>query len=132
MATNSRQKGARGERLLRDWLRDTYNDTEARRGQQRKGGEDSPDVDSPLLKMLKIHPEVKWYEECKLTQKGTLNDWLAQASRDAAGDFDPVVFHKWNRSEWYVVFMTRKGNVCIMRAEDFVDERMADHDTEQH
>ena len=44
---NSRQKGARGERMFRDMFREAG--FEARRGQQFSGGTDSPDVVVPAL-----------------------------------------------------------------------------------
>lgn len=127
MSINSRAKGSRGERLFRDFLRETFGDSEARRGQQRKGGDDSPDVDSPMLGMLGIHPEVKFTGGCELTHPTMLRDWLYQAGRDAGSELEGVIFHKWNYSRWYAVFLTESGNTCIMEAEDFIEERLTRH-----
>lgn len=133
MAVNSRAKGARGERDFRNFLRVTYNDGEARRGQQRKGGEDSPDVDSPFLKMLKIHPEVKFMEKSKLTERTMLAVWLAQARKDAGDDLFPVVFHRWNGSRrWWAIYASDYGSTVIMDAEEFLDERWQQHKEQKH
>lgn len=45
-----------------------------------------------------IHPEVKRCEQTRL------NEWLAQAERDAAKFHDgaPAIFHRRNRSPWLV------------------------------
>ena len=55
---NSRQKGARGERMWRDELREAG--FTARRGQQFAGGTDSPDVICEELNNL--HMEVKFVQ----------------------------------------------------------------------
>jgi Holliday junction resolvase len=96
--TNSRSKGARGEREGRDQLRDAG--FEARRGQQHAGGPDSPDVVCPDLPG--IHFEVKRVENLNLHKA------MGQAIRDAA-DCIPVVAHRRNRGDWMVT----------MRAQDW-------------
>lgn len=121
---NSRAKGQRGERLFRDFLRDTYNDVDAKRGQQVKGTEDSPDVDSPMLHYLLIHPEVKWYEECQLMSTGIMAAWLEKAGQDASPKYLPVVFHRWNRSIWWAAYLLPSGRTQIMTAEEFLDEQL--------
>lgn len=119
---NSRSKGQRGERLFRDFLHEHYGDHGARRGQQKKGGEDSPDVESPLLRELSIHPEVKFMKESALTQPAALREWLDQAARDAGKGQMPIVFHRWNRSVWWAIFRLTSGRVVIMTAQEFIDE----------
>lgn len=86
---NSKQKGKRGELELAKVLRD-YG-FEARRGQQYKGGADSPDV----IGLDGIHIEVKRVERLNLS------DAMAQSIRDA-GDDVPIVAHRKNREEWLV------------------------------
>ena len=98
MPINSRQKGAAGERELAQFLRE--HGVEARRGQQFHGGAGSPDVVAEL-------PGV--HLECKRVEKGSLYDWMAQATADA-GESIPVVAHRRNRSGW----------VAILRLEDLV------------
>lgn len=98
--TNSRQKGARGERELAEELRKFGYD--ARRGQQFKGGADSPDVVCAGLDDYHI--------EAKRAEKTDLYAWMAQATRDAAEGKTPIVAHKKNRQGWLVV----------MRLEDFL------------
>lgn len=88
---NSRQKGKRGEldaaRVLRLY---GYN---ARRGQQYKGGSDSPDV----VGVPGLHIEVK------RTERLNLYAALDQAKRDAAAGEIPVVLHRRNDSAWVTI-----------------------------
>jgi Holliday junction resolvase len=88
---NSRAKGARGERLWRDLLREEG--FTARRGQQFSGGSDSPDVICAELKNL--HMEVKFVEKLNLEQA------CEQADRDR-GVKPYIVAHKKSRSNWKV------------------------------
>ncbi len=89
--TNSRQKGARGEREWAAYLRDLgFGD--ARRGQQFSGSPDSPDVAGGIPC---THPEVKRVERLNL------HDAMQQAVRDA-GDAIPYVAHRRNRCDWLV------------------------------
>lgn len=91
---NSRQKGCRGERELRDVFR-AAGFTQARRGQQFAGGTDSPDVIVPEL------PTLHW--ECKRVEAGNLYKWMQQAIRDAGPTKMPIVAHKRNDCEWLAV-----------------------------
>lgn len=90
MAINSRTKGKRGElelsRLFRSWGYDT------RRGQQFKGGADSPDV----VGLPYIHVE------CKRVERLDLEGALLQAHRDAGAGLLPAVFHRRNGGRWRV------------------------------
>jgi Holliday junction resolvase len=88
---NSRQKGARGERMWRDELRAAG--FTARRGQQFAGGADSPDVVVEELKGL--HQEVKFVESLNLIAA------TEQAKRDGGGK-PWIVAHKKNRTPWLV------------------------------
>ena len=98
---NSREKGKRGERLWRDFLK-SYGYT-ARRGQQFSGGDDSPDVICEELDDT-IHFEGKFVE------KLNIHDAMTQAKRDG-GNKIAVVAHKRSRGEWLVT----------MEAEKFMD-----------
>jgi hypothetical protein len=100
MPINSRAKGQRGERAWRDELR--ARGLTAARGQQHKGGVDSPDVECPDLP--DVHFEVKCVEALNI------HNAIAQAIRDA-GHKTPVVVHKRNRGEWLVT----------MRADDWLE-----------
>lgn len=104
--TNSRQKGARGEREWSAYLRDYGID--ARRGQQFSGSPDSPDVVSEMLDPY-IHVEVKRVERLQIEQA------VAQAERDCGKGRAPVVAHRKNRTPWLVT----------MRACDFVPMLLA-------
>ena len=87
LTINSRSKGARFERELAAWLRDTFG-VEARRGQQFSGGSDSPDV----IGWPGVHIEAKHVEKLNIETA------MLQAERDAAGRAVPVVIHKRNRT----------------------------------
>lgn len=91
MAVNSKQKGARFERLLASRFRDYGYD--ARRTAQYCGNTgDASDV----VGLPGLHVEAKHQERMQLY------DWMAQAKRDAAaggaGNL-PAVFHKKNNAE---------------------------------
>ena len=88
--TNSRDKGARGERELASELRKYGYD--ARRGMQFKGSPDSPDV----VGLPNIHIE------CKRVEHLNLYDAIAQATRDAGENDLPAVFHRKNNCPWLV------------------------------
>lgn len=89
MAKNSKQKGARFERLLASRLRDYGYD--ARRTAQYCGK--SGDA-SDVVGLPGIHIEAKHQERM------SLYDWMAQAKRDAEGTGRlPCVFHKKNNAE---------------------------------
>ena len=90
MSINSKQKGARFERLLASRFREYGYD--ARRTAQYCGntGDASDVVGLPF-----IHIEAKHQERMQLY------DWIAQAKRDAkaGGNNLPAVFHKKNNAE---------------------------------
>lgn len=98
---NSRQKGARGERELAALLRE-HGYSNARRGQQYSGGNDSADVvglegfhiENKVVEALNIHKAIK------------------QAVKDSQGTKNvPIVTHKKNREGWLVT----------LRFEDFME-----------
>ena len=102
MAVNSKQKGARFERLLASKLRE-YG-YEARRTAQYCGNTgDASDV----VGLRGLHIEAKHQETMRLYE------WMAQAKRDAEAGGDnrlPAVFHKKNNADILVT----------MRLEDFM------------
>lgn len=86
MTINSRQKGARFERMLSQMLREQGFD-DARRGQQFSGMNGDADVvGCPFLHI-----------EAKNVQKLNLRDAMSQSERDAREDEIPVVMHKKDR-----------------------------------
>lgn len=93
-----RRKGIRGELELAGWLR--ARGIEARRGAQRRGGPDSPDVVAAL----------PFHVECKRMERLALWRALAQAQSDA-GSRPAVVFHRTNRQPW----------IAILAAEDLLE-----------
>lgn len=87
----SRRRGADGERELAKILRGWGFD--ARRGQQFKGGGDSPDV----IGLPGVHIE------CKRVERLVIEDAMIQSRTDAEGTDDiPVVMHRRNREKWKV------------------------------
>ena len=96
---NSKQKGARGEREFRDFLKERG--VEARRGQQFSGGVDSPDV---------VHNIPGVHFEVKRTEAGNPYKWLEQAINDA-GNKMPIVAHRKNNKDW----------IAVMRMADLIE-----------
>lgn len=104
MAVNSKQKGARFERLLASKFRE-YGYLDSRRTAQYCGNTgDASDV----VGLPHLHIEAKHQETMRLYE------WIAQAKRDAEAGGEgrlPVVFHKKNNHEILVT----------MRFEDFME-----------
>lgn len=92
MALNSKQKGARFERLLASKFRE-HGYSDARRTAQYCGNTgDASDV----VGLPGLHIEAKHQEQMRLY------DWMDQAKRDAkagGGELLPTVFHKKNNCE---------------------------------
>lgn len=88
--TNSRAKGARGERELSKVLREYGYDT--RRGQQYSGANGDADV----VGLPNIHIE------CKRVEKLNLDKAMNQSINDARTDEVPVVMHRKDRHPWLV------------------------------
>ena len=94
--TNSKDKGARGERELSNKLKEYGFDT--RRGQQYCGANGDADVTG----LTGIHIE------CKRVEKLNIYDAIDQAKRDCHKEdlpfgYDlPAVFHRKNNCEWLV------------------------------
>lgn len=93
MGKAERDRGKRGELLLRDVLR-AAGWTAAERGQQRAGGVESPDVKNGPRGV---------HIECKFVERLSPRAALAQARRDAPADAVPVVAWKTARQEWVAV-----------------------------
>lgn len=107
MAVNSKQKGARFERLLASKFRE-YGYSDSRRTAQYCGNTgDASDV----VGLPGIHVEAKHQE------KMYLYDWMDQAKRDAEAGGEgrlPAVFHKKNNHE-ILVTMTLDDWMHIYR-----------------
>ena len=99
MSKMQREKGKRGERevvaLMREW------GFEAKRGQQHRGGGDSPDV---IHNIRDVHVEVKLREAFSLYP-------TLEHTRKEADDLIPVVFYRRNGKPW----------VAIMYADDYLN-----------
>lgn len=95
--TNSRRKGAEGEREIAKILRGYGYD--ARRGQQYSGANGDADV----VGLPGVHIEVKRVEALNIDKA------MEQAERDARGEI-PAVFHRKNGKEWK----------ATVRLEDFI------------
>lgn len=95
--TNSRRKGAEGEREIAKILRGYGYD--ARRGQQYSGANGDADV----VGLPGVHIEVKRVEALNIDKA------MEQSKRDARGEI-PAVFHRKNGKEWK----------ATVRLEDFI------------
>ena len=88
--TNSRDKGARGEREFASLCRDQgYN--RVRRGQQFSGLEGEDCVGLPG-----IHIEVKRVQALNVEKA------MAQSRRDGTGEQMPIVAHRKNNCDWLI------------------------------
>lgn len=102
--TNSREKGARGERELAKILRE-HGYAGARRGVQYSGANGDADV----VGMSGYHIE------CKRVENLNLYKAMEQSEHDARENETPIVVHRKNGKKWLVT----------MRLEDFLTERKA-------
>ena len=89
MGLRSRNKGKRGEREAAAEIRRLFR-TEASRGRQFHGGDESPDI---VTGIPDVHFEVKRAESLSVYES------LGQAVRDAQ-DRIPVVLHRKNGKPW--------------------------------
>ncbi len=107
MAVNSKQKGARFERLLASKFRE-YGYSDSRRTAQYCGNTgDASDV----VGLPGLHIEAKHQETMRLYE------WISQAKRDAEANGKgclPAVFHKKNNAE-ILVTMTFDDFMTIYR-----------------
>lgn len=97
---NSNRKGKDFEREIANYLK-AHDHPDARRGQQYKGGADSPDVIGLP----------GWHIECKRTEKLRLYEALKQAIRDSGEGERPVVIYRKNREQ----------SVAILLLDDFME-----------
>lgn len=91
MGKLSRDKGKRGEREVVALLRE--NGFEARRGQQFRGGSDSPDI---------VHDMTGFYIEVKLRQQLNLYDTMDVANNEKGEDEKALIFHRKDSKRWLV------------------------------
>lgn len=87
----SRNKGKAGERELAKKLEELFG-VPCRRGQQYSGVEGKDVIGPPGL-----------HCECKRTETLSLYPAMQQATRDAADDEIPVVFHRRNGKPWLAI-----------------------------
>ena len=106
--TNSRAKGATGERQLSKALREYGFD--CRRGVQYSGANGDADV----VGLPSIHIE------CKRVERLNLYDAMAQSKHDARDGELPTVFHRRNNCKWLVT-MELADWMQIYSNSDFAD-----------
>lgn len=109
MSCNQRQKGARGERELRDQFREA-GFLKAHRGVQFCGLQGNADVVVPELPGL--------YFESKLCQNTSIHAWLSKAESEAQERL-PVVCWKKNHSRW-LAFLYLDDFLEIIQHSDLV------------
>ena len=108
---NSRAKGCRGERQVRDLFRD--HGYLARRGQQYSGTPDSPDV---------VVMDLPWiYVEVKLRQRADIVKWYAVTTGDCGSQL-PVLFYRKNNTPWRVVISRDDRDILESAGEDWAAE----------
>jgi len=88
---NSKRKGCVGEREFAALCRE-HGIESAQRGQQFKGGYESPDVKG----IDGYHIEVKRVERLNISEA------MKQSIRDSEGKATPIVAHRRNREEWFI------------------------------
>ena len=110
--TNSRAKGAAGERNLAKALREYGYD--CRRGCQYSGVNGDADV----VGLPSIHIE------CKRVERLNLYDAMAQSKHDARDGELPAVFHRRNNCKWLVT-MELADWMQIYNNSDFADGEKA-------
>ena len=93
MGLRSRNKGKRGEREAAAEIRRIFR-TEASRGRQFSGSDESPDI---VTAIDGVHFEVKRVESFRLFPA------LAQAMADAGQEKVPVVLHRANNQPWVAI-----------------------------
>ena len=118
MTINSRDKGARFEREVAAWFRDTLLDPDARRGQQFAGGTDSPDVVLPNMEWLHI--------EAKHVEKLNIYNAMKQSKGDCGSGKIPTVFMRKNGEEMLVVLPAREIGVFAMKLAERFQEMIED------
>ncbi len=107
MGKLSREKGKSGEREVVKLLED--HGFEARRGQQFRGGSDSPDV---IHNMVNMGPSgFSLFLEVKRRERVNLYEALAQADEDKSWAETSIVLHRKDRKHWLVT----------LDANDFLD-----------
>lgn len=102
----SRRKGKEGERSWAKFLRG-YGFSGARRGQQFKGGPESPDVVGV--------PGIHW--EVKRSETFSPYNALEQAATEAPIGAMPVVAHRRNDKHWIVVLSAENFCSLLRRAD---------------
>lgn len=108
MGKLSREKGKRGEREVSQLFREFG--FEGRRGQQFKGTSDSPDV--------VVQAPVPLYVEVKRREALNVPATIEQARSEAPTGAYPVVFHRRDRTPWYVSMEASKFLLLLQQIEN--------------
>lgn len=90
----SREKGKRGERAARDWWRVNLGIQDVARGQQFKGGGNSPDITGTL----RFHTEVKVGK-----QTPSVYDAVCQCENECPANKFPLVQLRKDRGQWLFI-----------------------------
>lgn len=109
--TNSRRKGAEGEREIANILKNHGYD--ARRGQQYSGANGDADV----VGLPGIHIEVKRVEALNIDKA------MEQAERDARPGEIPTVWHRKNEKKWKVTLGIEDFIELYKQAEAFTGRK---------
>lgn len=124
--TNSRQKGKRGEREAAKYLASlgfgTYGD-DTRRGQQHRGGRDSPDVICDALSA--VHIEVKVGSPAYIDLGPRLVVAMEQAINDAArAEKVPMVLWRNPRRLWRLSYYDDRDRLVTVFGDGNIRETL--------
>ena len=104
MAINSNKKGKAGERELANYQ--TARGFPSRRGQQYRGGNESPDVICDRIEAA------GFLEECKRVEALNIHKAIDKCAEDCDGSIlSPVVMHRKNGTQW----------LATLRLDDFLE-----------
>lgn len=120
MAINSRDKGARGERLLRDICR-KHGFDDARRGQQYCGANGDADV----VGLPNIHIE------CKYVENLNFHKAMEQSAGDAKDGEIPIVASKRKYEPWMVTMRLADWFILYGAWLDYLERKGANRNENQ-
>lgn len=129
---NSREAGKRGEREAAKYLASlgfgTYGD-DTRRGQQHRGGRDSPDV---ICEALSVHIEVKVGSPAYIDLGPRLVAAMEQAINDAARDEKvPMVLWRNPRRLWRLSYYDGRDRLVTVFGDPSIRETLAQYAVKQ-
>ncbi len=115
MGRKSKVKGNRGERQARDWWRNVLGLKDVSRGQQFRGGGDSPDI----IGTLKFHTEVKVGNRTPSVYSA-----VRQCTHDCPANKFPLVQMRRDREQWLFVMPEETFIHVMIRYMDYEENTL--------